>query len=609
MSALPCKNPSCKSFGTAHPNCKCYAEMAKGGKVSGFCDSKRDHKKSCQYFAEGTPDNVVEPDTGNQVSTDVSNQAVPDASIPADNAQDATPQVADNAIPSSTEPANKIDSPQADIAPPSAPNATLVADTDQPSAQNKNNWPQINVPQIKTPEHDAIQRKLDTIAFAHDLDNGMIKPETYSDLFAKKDTLGKIGTLFGLLVSGAGSGLSGQSNAVMDMMNKQIQNDIEAQKTNQGNRQTWYSMAMKQEANTAAIDSQNADTAAKLVGVHSAGLDAQAKSYRNAMAGMPATNASTMATNYVMAAIPHIQQNSINRLAPGPGQQQAQWTLDNVLKPNVAQMINNNLDQLAQKKATLEAINPDPVKKAVSDAQQNPNLAIDPRGPAVDMDKLTKAENAGLFAPGLPKTISPEDAKIIDSEVKGLQQNRTNYADAEHAFNVLQNTVNAGQSPGLNIANAATKGVGTVGGGFLGGALGAGLGLAATTPITAGIGAMKDMYERTRNQLIEPLKNRLRKDLSEEQKTALVNAILPSWVDRTPENLKTGHDLLVQHFKSQETGENFTPRLNYYDQNIPGLKKPFPEIPYIPPKSVDQNSAALVPGNVGTSTEGGGATE
>ena len=69
---------------------------------------------------------------------------------------------------------------------------------------------------------DANELKRESDAWAQDLANGHIEPKTYHDLYAKKDTLGKIGTLFGLLVSGAGAGLSHQPNAVMELMNKEI---------------------------------------------------------------------------------------------------------------------------------------------------------------------------------------------------------------------------------------------------------------------------------------------------------------------------------------------------------------------------------------------------
>lgn len=72
-------------------------------------------------------------------------------------------------------------------------------------------------------------------AFTNDLNNGHITPKTYSDLFASKSTLGKVGTLFGLLVSGAGSGLAKQPNAVLEMMNQEIKRDLEAQMKSKDN--------------------------------------------------------------------------------------------------------------------------------------------------------------------------------------------------------------------------------------------------------------------------------------------------------------------------------------------------------------------------------------
>jgi hypothetical protein len=53
MALGPCLNPSCRSHGQPHPNCKCYS-FAEGGSVdSHYCASNRPHKASCEYFAEG----------------------------------------------------------------------------------------------------------------------------------------------------------------------------------------------------------------------------------------------------------------------------------------------------------------------------------------------------------------------------------------------------------------------------------------------------------------------------------------------------------------------------------------------------------------------------
>lgn len=59
MSYAPCKNPSCKSFGTPHPNCHCYVEMAEGGHPERYCSSDKPHLAGCQYFKDGGE--VIDP--------------------------------------------------------------------------------------------------------------------------------------------------------------------------------------------------------------------------------------------------------------------------------------------------------------------------------------------------------------------------------------------------------------------------------------------------------------------------------------------------------------------------------------------------------------------
>lgn len=65
MSDLPCKNPSCNSYGSPHPYCKCYGEMARGGDVS-FCSENRRHHEDCQYFQSGgMPEKISDADMMN----------------------------------------------------------------------------------------------------------------------------------------------------------------------------------------------------------------------------------------------------------------------------------------------------------------------------------------------------------------------------------------------------------------------------------------------------------------------------------------------------------------------------------------------------------------
>jgi hypothetical protein len=63
---LPCLNPSCKSHGRPHPNCRCYG-MANGGKVSDvhYCAYGKPHMPGCQYAqggdVESTDQTVTDP--------------------------------------------------------------------------------------------------------------------------------------------------------------------------------------------------------------------------------------------------------------------------------------------------------------------------------------------------------------------------------------------------------------------------------------------------------------------------------------------------------------------------------------------------------------------
>ena len=75
----------------------------------------------------------------------------------------------------------------------------------------------------------------ETAKFMNDLSNGHIDPPTYASAFGNKDTLGKIGTMFGLLISGMGSGLTHQPNAVMAMMKDELDKDLQAQQSSKDN--------------------------------------------------------------------------------------------------------------------------------------------------------------------------------------------------------------------------------------------------------------------------------------------------------------------------------------------------------------------------------------
>lgn len=133
------------------------------------------------------------------------------------------------------------------------PTNAAVANPDQQSDQYKksfNDYMQDH--QQNLAQEDA--------AWAQDLKNGHVTSENYHDLFNKRSTLGKVGMLFGMLMSGAGSGLSHQSNALLESMNNEIKNDIDAQKTSKTNAQNFIRLGQQQKLNEANIAQTGAQT-------------------------------------------------------------------------------------------------------------------------------------------------------------------------------------------------------------------------------------------------------------------------------------------------------------------------------------------------------------
>lgn len=97
-------------------------------------------------------------------------------------------------------------------------------------------------------------------AFAHDLANGHITPKTYRSMFEDRGTLGRIGAIFGLMLSSAGSGLAGQPNAFLHRMDQEISNDLAAQIKSKDNAQNFLRLnqaALMNKANVRALDTEN----------------------------------------------------------------------------------------------------------------------------------------------------------------------------------------------------------------------------------------------------------------------------------------------------------------------------------------------------------------
>jgi hypothetical protein len=83
-------------------------------------------------------------------------------------------------------------------------------------------------------------------SFQHDVENAHVDPKHY---MSGMGTMSKIATGIGLLLGGMGSGVTGGENLAMSFLNKQIDRDIEAQKTELGKKENLLSANLKQFGN------------------------------------------------------------------------------------------------------------------------------------------------------------------------------------------------------------------------------------------------------------------------------------------------------------------------------------------------------------------------
>jgi len=281
----------------------------------------------------------------------------------------------------------------------------------------------LNLPEYQAQKvADLNQLNNEASMYQQDLERGTIHPKTMADLYNQGDSvLGKIGTLFGLLISGAGSGLSHQPNAVLAMMERELDRDLDAQKASKSNVMNWYRLSQQHLINQAEINYKNAQTKLteadvdykKLLGtaipseiaqreaaaaktkaetegllpaqiqeaqarVKQAEADYNSKAYdlwrrgyvlKKAYPNDPDVDAHTRNMMDIHA-VDHLQKNVVNP-AQGPVKQQAQSFLDNVVKPSVAAKVNErNTKAVADKYNQMS--NPD-VQKQMMTGQLSPS--------------------------------------------------------------------------------------------------------------------------------------------------------------------------------------------------------------------------------------------
>lgn len=177
-------------------------------------------------------------------------------------------QPAQAAAPAQAQPAPQ-DAQQPQAQPEEAPQdpaQQVAGNVGQPSAQSMNDT-QIPAsgaaqPQIQSqPPSMADHIMAENQAFEHDLNNGHITPKTYNDLMfynkdgSEKSTLGKIGSIFGLMISGAGAGLAHQPIMALHMMDNVIKNDLDAQQKSKENAQNFLRINQNRLLNDANVKS------------------------------------------------------------------------------------------------------------------------------------------------------------------------------------------------------------------------------------------------------------------------------------------------------------------------------------------------------------------
>jgi len=291
------------------------------------------------------------------------------------------------------------------------------------------NYPAIDVPPdpdlpAKVEQHLNQQSEM----FANELAAGHIHPKTISDLYGSKDTLGKIGMIFGLMVSGAGSGLAHQTNAALDLINKELDRDLEAQKASNTNAQNWYTQSLKHDMDVAYRDKMIFDKT--LTSAQARLADANADLERANISRVPADIAVAQAArDKIVAEIDAIYaatdfqnfknnyagvansakargtigagqylQNIINKMPQGAERDKAQGVFETILAPAIAAEV---ADKNAQSGAAAGA--------AAAASRKAPP------GVATTLPGQVKPQNVAPKAPGEPGHVKRNKDDVIDN--------------------------------------------------------------------------------------------------------------------------------------------------------------------------------------------------
>ena len=153
------------------------------------------------------------------------------------------------------------------------------------------------------------QHVQDTI---QDVKDGHINPNHF---WESKSSIGKVSTAIGLILGGAGGGLTHQENPALKFLNQQVERDVDAQRSNIANRHTLLNAYMKQFDNLQVATNM---TKATELGIYASQLEQAA-----AKAADPAAKARALQgyAQLMTQIAPLVQQAQVLRMAQGGGGQ------------------------------------------------------------------------------------------------------------------------------------------------------------------------------------------------------------------------------------------------------------------------------------------------
>jgi hypothetical protein len=143
-----------------------------------------------------------------------------------------------------------------------------------------------------------------------DLRNGHINPNHFIE---SQSSLGKVATAIGLILGGAGGGLTHQENPALKFLNAQIDRDIDAQKQDLGKRQTLLNAYQKQFDNITVAANM---TKATQLALYASQLDAAAFAAANPAASARALQASAALKQQML---PLVQQAQLLHMTQQSG--------------------------------------------------------------------------------------------------------------------------------------------------------------------------------------------------------------------------------------------------------------------------------------------------